>query len=183
MADGPTTRRAVLTTGAAILATAPAAARAKTAEKAFDIVVFDSRYPESRRFAAVMAKSGATPLDVGEEIGDLWFGPLARLDAKTRVCGLTTHADFFISSSFGREKGKALRYEGQHDARAPGEVTHQIGCTATAASLEGCGRDWAGSLAQGLLKSDATRTRKAKAKVRTARPPKAAATLFSWVLA
>jgi hypothetical protein len=176
-----TTRRSVLSATAALVA-APAAAKAKAAAR-FDVVIFDSRHAESRRFAQVMTKTGATAYDVADDIGQIWFGPLSGVDGKTRVCGLTAHSDFFVSTSLGQEKGLKLRYEGRHDARDPGPVAHDLSCATAATTISHSGRDWAGALANTLLRDDPARPRKAKATTRSARPPKAAATLFSWILA
>lgn len=176
-----TTRRSVLT-GAALLAAAPVAAKASAVQGRFDIVLFDSRFAESRRFAAVMAKAGATPMDIGDDIAHLWWGPLA--DAgKVSLCGLTTHSDFFISESIGRERGLKVQYEGRHDARVRGPVSHAVGCAAAGTCLADTGRDWAGPLAVSLLDETPARVRKAVATAQSPRPPKAAQTLFSWVIA
>lgn len=177
-----TTRRSILTGAALLAAAAPTAGKAAPGRGRFDIVLFDGRFAESRRFAAVMAKAGATPMDIGEDIAHLWWGPLADLQGKVTICGLTTHSDFFISESIGRERGLKVQYEGRHDARARGPVSHEVGCAAAGTCLAETGRDWAGSLAASLLDECPVRARKAVATASSPRPAKAAQTLFSWVI-
>jgi hypothetical protein len=82
-------------------------------------VLYDERYADCRAFAEALARRGATPFATNQDVVQLWYGALcAHLEKNPGgIAGLATYADFSSSWSCGRERGYAIRFEGEHDGR------------------------------------------------------------------
>jgi hypothetical protein len=62
------------------------------------LALFDRAIEPSRAFAAHLARGGAAALDIGDDIGALWYRAIAprTLSAQVTVAGLTRASDCFV---------------------------------------------------------------------------------------
>lgn len=109
------TRRSLLKTGAALsaAATLPATARAVTG-KAPDLLVYDSRLPES--VAAMQGKSASLTLDLAQMEAANW-APLRTLPAIRSAQGLTGWTDWVLLRGTLEDRG--LRFQSETSVPAP----------------------------------------------------------------
>ena len=91
-------------------------------------VLYDERYADCRAFAAALERRGVKAFATNQDAVALWYGPLrVHLESSPgRVAGLATYADFLSSIACGRELAYAIRFEGHHDARSGGMLTHHL---------------------------------------------------------
>ncbi len=163
---------------------------AGAAEPCIAAVVFDRRYPASRRFAEVMTRRGAVAFAAQDDVIRLWRGPLSELAARPgfRMAGLTTWSDFSLLKASAREGGRTLLGEGMHDGSSRNRLVHTLRYPGASADVEAaCTAEpalWATALAQALAaRASATghfRKRVVSAPMASAEYPGA---LASWLIA
>ncbi|HEX4002563.1 MAG TPA: twin-arginine translocation signal domain-containing protein [Candidatus Acidoferrales bacterium] len=121
--------------------------------------LFDGRYSSCREFANALARQGAAAFDVGADVALLWYGPLGDHLARSggAVAGLTTHSDFAVSQSFGRQLRLLSKYEGAHDSRGSCTITHRLRGLADADQVGAAPRladsHWGEALASALVRA------------------------------
>jgi hypothetical protein len=91
-------------------------------------VLYDERSADCRAFAGTLAKRGALALPTRGDAGRLWYGHLREhlLRSPGSVAGMTTDSDWGLSRGCGREVGFTVAYEGSHDFRAGGVISHSL---------------------------------------------------------
>jgi hypothetical protein len=97
-------RRTFVKSGAA-LAALPLAGRAMATPQ-ISVVLYDSRLPASRRFAAKFAKAW----DVTRLHAENWAAFRAPLPPGT-IAGLTSWSDLVIARGYAEEQGRRIRHE------------------------------------------------------------------------
>jgi len=149
----------VLAASAVALAPRGAAARvlpgAHSRTRGIDCVLYDARYSDACEFARTLAARGATPLATGQDIVPLWYGRLKARGRPQRLAGLTPHSDLVLLAECARELDLALLYQGMHDCRGAGAVTHCLRARggfadAAAAAVFGAAQRWPVALAAAL---------------------------------
>ncbi len=152
-------------------------------------VIYDERYADARRFAAVLGGMGAAQLPAGSNIVQLWYEAPARMilaDA-ARIAGLTTQSDAVVARAVAAARGLRVLYEGMHDGRGVAGVTHRFeraNGPELARRINASGAAWAGAVAAevqsaGLASDGAALTART---VGANRSPDFPGTLVSWLL-
>ena len=97
-------------------------------------VVFDERYSDCRVFSETLARMGAAAFPTSGDAANVWYGPVRRHLERSggSVAGMTTESDRMVSRACGTELNMRATYEGSHDCRASGRLTHR---------LRGCGEE------------------------------------------
>ena len=98
-------RRSLLKAGALASLSGSAAARAATQSPA--LIVFDSRLPASRAFAA---RQAGARIDLAHQDAEFWRA-LRAASPEGRISGLTRWSDWVAVRGLLEEKGKRLRAE------------------------------------------------------------------------
>ena len=178
---------------AAVLSTAPLAARAAFAGNGnaarLDAVVVDSRHEAARVFGDFAALAGAPRRDVQGDITDLWQRELVHRwrEAPAAVAGLTERPALFLLERLGWDHGLRVVFEAEHLPDGRGGMQHRI-VQSNAAGLERelamAGADWPAVLADSLILGS-------RATARDTRPSGAAMAahlseptkLYSWIIA
>lgn len=186
-----TNRREFLQSAAALSA-APLAGRAAFASEhrtvLLDAVIWDSRYAESRGFAARAGGLGATVCSIEGDITDLWRSQLLGLwkAGPTVVAGLTERHALFLLERLGWDHGLRVVYEAEHAPDGHGAVRHRAVRSADSqlvADLRSAGSRWPAALAEALAAG--------RGATRDFRPTDAALAahlgestkLYSWIIA
>lgn len=99
-------RRSLIKVGAVASLAASGTARAM-AGAAPALVIYDSRLPESRAFAALIP---APRIDVAQEDARFWAS-LRAAAPKGRIAGLTRWSDLVVVRGYLEEQGRRLRHE------------------------------------------------------------------------
>lgn len=99
-------RRSLIKVGAVASLAASGTARAM-AGAAPVLVIYDSRLPESRAFAALIP---APRIDVAQEDARFWAS-LRAAAPKGRIAGLTRWSDLVVVRGYLEEQGRRLRHE------------------------------------------------------------------------
>ena len=148
-------RRVFLQTSAAVSAIAINGAIVRSAEAlgahyrvTLGKAIYDGRYTQGRRFAAVVAAHGVATraLDEGD-ITRFWYEELDTLwrHEPVALAGFAHTADVVIER-FAAERGMRLTLRVEHRAERDGTLTHLVAgpreTVALAAELEGPGTDW-----------------------------------------
>lgn len=87
-----------------------------------DIVLFDGRAPDARRFAEALQRRGASAFDIQGDLARLWYGPLRQAFSggrRPRITGLATWADFVVAKGLAAEARLTLARHTVHDLAAP----------------------------------------------------------------
>jgi hypothetical protein len=133
----------------AIASAIVAASPLRSLEDSFDAgdhrmaaVLYDERYADCRVFAETLAKRGVSTFSTRGDAGRIWYGTLRDdlMRFPGSVAGMTTDSDWGVSRGCGREAGFTVAYEGSHDFRMSGTISH---------SLRGCGLE--GDVYSGIL--------------------------------
>jgi hypothetical protein len=153
---------------AAVLSTAPLAARAAFAglghAARLDAVVVDSRHAAARVFGDFAALAGAPRREVQGDITDLWQRELVHRwrEAPAALAGLTERPALFLLERLGWDHGLRVVFEAEHLPDATGGVQHRI-VQSNAVGLErelaAAGADWPAVLADALILSGAATKR------------------------
>lgn len=192
-------RRREFLKGAAIAPAAVAASQWSVAAEALGArirritaAVYDERYSDCRIFAGALARQGAITFATGGDAAILWYGELREHLVRYggSVAGMTTDSDRVVSHACGREVGLRLAYEGWHDGRRAGRLTHRLRGSGEEkevyAALLRADTPWAESIASALSRpSLADRIVSALAKAPTITTPQSAnhpGYLTSWLL-
>ncbi|MEQ1580450.1 MAG: hypothetical protein ABL964_07660 [Steroidobacteraceae bacterium] len=151
-------------------------------------VVFDDRFADSVAFANEARWMGQRTSAIQGDVTKLWYDDLyhAWKQGPVAIAGLTTRDAMFCLEIFGNDAGLRLLVKGEHRIEA-GRVEHRMNGPELAmagTSLDKCGADWSGPLAQMLVGCPATR--EGRTEVTAVSGAKAApepVTLVSWLLA
>jgi hypothetical protein len=162
---------------------------ASLAHAPIHFVLVDEEFEDSVVFANTLIEQGARAFSVQEDVGRLWFGELGTLFRPGQtIAGLTSHTDLMVCSSFARQHGARLRFEGSHDCRGGDELTHSLRISADepaiSAALASAGVAWPQVLAArvtSLTKCDTLRDDRCRTTTR--RSETHPGSLFSWVIA
>lgn len=87
-----------------------------------DIVLYDGRFEDARRFAEALRRRGAAAFDIQGDLARLWYGPLKPAfgdGRRPRIAGLATWADFVVARGLAREARLTLVRHDLHDRAAP----------------------------------------------------------------
>jgi hypothetical protein len=105
-----------------------AIAVARSMSASITAVIYDERYRDCRIFAEALSRQGATAFPANGDSASLWYGALRAQLVRHggQVAGLTTHSDFGVSQSCGRELDLKMLYQGAHDCRASSSLTHRL---------------------------------------------------------
>ena len=178
---------------AAVLSTAPLAARAAFAGSGsaarLDAVVIDSRHEAARVFGDLAAFAGAPRREVQGDITDLWQRELVHRwrEAPAAIAGLTERPALFLLERLGWDHGLRVVFEAEHLPDGVGGVQHRI-VQSNAPGLEldlaAAGSGWPAVLADALILGS-------RAATRDTRPSGAAMAghlaeptkLYSWIIA
>ena len=149
-----------LATGAALTLGANKA-RAALPAVPLHTVVYDERYPDSVAFATEVRWMGQRTSAIRGDVTKLWYDDLyhAWKNGPVAIAGLTTQDAMFCLEVFGNDAGLRLIVKAEHQISA-GRVEHRLqGPEAALAgtSLDKCGADWSGRMAQMLVGCPATR--------------------------
>ena len=153
-------RREFVTFGASCAALAPQASlafspSAKTNEPPL-LAISDRRYSDSVRFASAIARNGGEAIEIGSDIGTVWFGDIEpRLrHGGLRLAGVTLPSDLFVLERLVDRSRSATVYTGTHDWRGPcsrHRLTGAISLGRPASELQSGGLDWASALGDALI--------------------------------
>ena len=151
-------------------------------------VVYDERFADSIAFANEARWMGQRTSAIRGDITKLWYDDLyhAWQNGPVAIAGLTTQDAMFCLEIFGNDAGLRLLVKGEHRIEA-GRVEHRMNGPELAlagTSLDKCGADWSGRMAQLLVGCPATREGRTEfTAVSAARPVDEPLTLVSWLLA
>jgi hypothetical protein len=83
-----------------------------TAPRAFDMVIFDQRFPQTRDFAQQARGAGLNCVAIEGDITHLYFHDLALRwnRGPTAIAGLSTKASVFCLEMLARDRGMRLAY-------------------------------------------------------------------------
>lgn len=115
-------REFMVAAGAAAGATAglgapvEAAAAAAVQRPSFHMIVADTRFAESRAFAAEAARAGNRVAWITGDITDLWYDELDLLwrEKKVAIAGLTGYAAFFCLERLAWDRGLRVAFKEEH---------------------------------------------------------------------
>lgn len=120
------------------------------------LAVADRRYSDSVRFANAIVRAGGDVIEIGSDIGTLWFGsirPRVRR-GKLRLAGLTLQTDLFVLERLADRARSATIYTGCHDWRGPcsqHRLSGALPLARAATELKSAGTDWACALSEALV--------------------------------
>ena len=82
------------------------------APKAFDMVIFDQRFPKARGFSRQAQEAGLDCVAIQGDITHLYFHDLALRwgSGSTTLAGLSTKASLFCLETLARDRGMRLAY-------------------------------------------------------------------------
>jgi hypothetical protein len=151
-------RREFMTFGAscaALLSPQVSLALAPRSESAPLLAIADRRYSDSLRFADAIARAGEEIIEIGSDIGTLWFGDIEpRLrHGSLSLAGLTLASDLFVLERLADRSRSATIYAGCHDWRGPCSQHQLSGAMRLArpvAAIQLGGLDWAHALGEAL---------------------------------
>ncbi len=152
-------------------------------------VVADTRFADSRAFAAEAARAGQRIAWTEGDVTKLWYDELDLLwrGDKAALAGLTDHAAFFCLERLALDRGLRTAFKAEHRRTPSGAVAHAVAgpdAVVTQAAMERLsGRAWAAQAASMAL---AARGAGPVGELRrTASPagPGQPLVLISWVLA
>lgn len=159
---------------------------------ALDLVVFNDRYADARRFAAALGTDAIPTLPVSGDPATLWYGALSQLiaDGKRRIAGMGTSMDLFILETLARDTGLRVRFRACHDCRGRRCLTHSFHTQSrdppVARAVEFAGAGWPLALAASLSQSEVTANlplNHSQLCTTVERSPDHPGMLVSWVLA
>jgi hypothetical protein len=157
--------------------------------KRIDFVLVDIELEDSVSFAAALIGRGARAFSVQQDIGRLWFGELGEaFKAGHSIAGLTSHSELLVCSTFARQHGARVRFEGSHDCRGSDVLTHSLRVAASdqpfSALLASADHAWPQMLAEHVMTlSRGDSLREERCRTTTPRSPTHPGSLFSWVIA
>jgi hypothetical protein len=119
------------------------------------LAVADRRYRDSVRFAEAIAGAGGSVIEIGSDVGTLWFGDIEPKlqDGALRLAGLTLPSDLFVLERLADRSRSATVYAGCHDWRGPCSQHRLSGAVRLAkplAALRTGGVDWPRALGEAL---------------------------------
>jgi len=162
---------------------------------ALHTAVVDLRFAESRRFGAALDRLGTSVRTFEADVTELWFTQLDPMWRAERgpVAGLTAYGVLFCLERLAWDHGMRMVYCAEHEPLAEGGMQHTLPASASALAAElqmGGHLAWPRTVAQWLAQTRLTATQAATAltdiRLRTSermRGSRAAATLYSWVIA
>lgn len=151
-------------------------------------VVYDVRFADSVAFANEARWMGQRTSAIQGDVTRLWYDDLyhAWKDGPVAIAGLTTQDAMFCLEIFGNDAGLRLLVKGEHRIAA-GRVEHRMSAPELAlagTSLDRCGADWSGRMAQMLVGCPATREGRTDVTAISGAPAAGEpVTLVSWLLA
>lgn len=155
------TNRREFLQAATLLSAAPllagrAAYAAARGSRTFTAVVFDTRHPQARDFAAQAGARGVPVRAVEADITDLWQDELRRRwqAGAAPLAGLTERPALFLLERLAWEHDLRVVYAAEHTLDDRGAAVHRLQRTAAAglaAELAAAGRNWPRVLADNLM--------------------------------
>lgn len=152
-------------------------------------VVADTRFADSRAFAAEAARSGRRIAWIDGDVTKLWYDELDLLwrGDKAALAGLTDHAAFFCLERLAPDRGLRVVFKGEHRRLASGVVAHAVAgpdAVVTRAALERLsGPAWAAQMASMALDKRGAGPVGAPRRTTSLAGPAQPPLLISWVLA
>jgi hypothetical protein len=119
------------------------------------LAIADRRYSDSLRFAEGIAGAGGSVMEIGSDIGTLWFGDIEpRLqDSGLRLAGLTLPSDLFVLERLADSSRSTTVYAGCHDWRGPcsqHRLSGAVRLTRALAALRTGALDWPRALGEAI---------------------------------
>ena len=151
-------------------------------------LVYDERFADSVAFANEARWMGQRTSAIRGDVTKLWYDDLyhAWRNGPAAIAGLTTQDAMFCLEIFGNDAGLRLLVKGEHRIEG-GRAVHRMtapGLALAGASLDQCGADWSGRMAQILVGCPATREGRTETTAASdARGAQEPVTLVSWLLA
>ena len=90
-------------------------------ERTSPLAIADRRYSDSLRFASAIARNGGEAIEIGSDIGTVWFGDIEpRLrHSGLRLAGVTLPSDLFVLEHLADRSRSATVYTGTHRLARP----------------------------------------------------------------
>jgi hypothetical protein len=154
-------------------------------------VVFDERFPASRRFAEEAKRLGAPVHGTKGDITDLWFNDLyARWkQGPAAIAGLTAHGPIFCLERIAWDQRMRVVFRADHRYRDDGSIEHVLSGPESmlreAARLKGEGAEWTSRMASLVTRCPESRSQTSQANVvaTTVKHTDDPDHLISWVIA
>lgn len=151
-------------------------------------VVYDERFADGVAFANEARWMGQRTSAIQGDVTRLWYDDLYHAWQKgpVAIAGLTTQDAMFCLEIFGNDAGLRLLVKGEHRIEG-GRALHRMNAPELAlagTSLDQCGADWSGRMAQMLVGCPSSRDRRTEVTaLSTTRAVEGSVTLVSWLLA
>ncbi len=154
-------------------------------------VVFDERFPASRKFADEAKSLGVPVHGMKGDITDLWFHDLyARWkQGPAAIAGLTAHGPIFCLERIAWDQRMRVVFRADHRYREDGTIEHALSGPESmlheAASLRNEGANWTSRMAALVTRCPADRSQSSQANIvaSTGRHADDPDHLISWVIA
>ncbi len=154
-------------------------------------VVFDERFPASRKFADEAKSLGVATHGMKGDITDLWFHDLyARWkQGPAAIAGLTAHGPIFCLERIAWDQRMRVVFRADHRYREDGTIEHALSGPESmlhdAASLRNDGTNWTSRMAALVTRCPADRSQSSQANViaSTGKHADDPDHLISWVIA
>ena len=179
----------VATGSLSALALGTGAAQAATTVLSLHKVIVDTRFAESRDFAAEALRAGQRITWIDRDVTSLWYDDLDLRwrDDKAAIAGLTEYGAFFCLERLAIDRGLRTVFKGEHRLMDSGAASHSITgpeAVVTPASLAGLSdRGWAAQTARLAMAAHGAGPiavqRQTTTRAGAGQPP----LLISWVLA
>lgn len=134
-------------------------------------IVFDERFPSSRRFAGEAKSLGAAVHGMKGDITDFWFNDLyARWKrGPAAIAGLTAHGPIFCLERIAWDQRMRVVFRADHRYREDGTIEHALSGPESmldeAASLHKDGPDWASRMANLVTRCPASRSQSSQTNI------------------
>ena len=154
-------------------------------------VVFDQRFPASRRFADEAKTLGLSVHGMKGDITDFWFNDLYYRwkQGPAAIAGLTAHGPIFCLERLAWDQRMRVVFRADHRYREDGTIEHalsgQENMLREAATLNNDGADWTSRMAGLVTRCPAGRSQSSQANVIASTVKRADDPdhLISWVIA
>ena len=154
-------------------------------------VVFDERFPASRKFAGEAKSLGLAVQGMKGDITDFWFNDLyfRWKQGPAAIAGLTAHGPIFCLERLAWDQRMRVVFRADHRYREDGTIEHALSGADSmlreAAALNTDGADWTSRMASLVTRCPASRSQGSQANViaSTVKHADDPDHLISWVIA
>ena len=154
-------------------------------------VVFDERFPASRKFADEVKSLGVAVHGMKGDITDFWFNDLYHRwkQGPAAIAGLTAHGPIFCLERLAWDQRMRVVFRADHRYGENGSIEHALSgpenMLREAAALGGAGSDWTSRMASLVTRCPVSRSQSSQANViaSTVKHADDPDHLISWVIA